>query len=55
MVTPSSSWMFPEDEQIMSDESSIEKSMDGNERVCCQWLELSKWVNPTHVGWLAMG
>ena len=47
MVTPSSSWMFPKDEQIMSDESSIERSVDGNGRVCCLLQPLASYISLT--------
>ena len=45
MVTPSSSWMFPKDEQIMSDESSIERSVDGNGGVCYLWQPLASYIS----------
>ena len=46
MVTLSSSWTFLEDEQKMSDESSMERSVDGNGGVCYlwQWTENSNGV-----------
>ena len=45
MVTPSSSWMFPEDEQKMSNESSIESLVDGNEGVSCPWQPLASYIS----------
>ena len=44
MVTPSSSWMFPEDEQKMSHESSIERSVDGNRGIYCLWQPLASYI-----------